>query len=96
MVYAPTDEVARLTATPHLVVEVLSSDRGRDTVLKFGKYAAAGLPRYWIVDPDGPTLAAYELAAGEFRLVDEFSPDDEADLDVGPARIRLRPCDLLC
>ncbi len=95
LVYAPTEEVKRLTSIPHLAVEVLSSDRGRDTVLKFGKYQAAGLPRYWIVDPDGPTLTAYELEDGEYRLVGDFGPDDEADLDVGPARLRLRPGDLV-
>ncbi len=95
VVYAPTHEVKRLTSTPHLAVEVLFSDRGRDTVLKFGKYQAAGLPRYWIVDPDGPTLTAYELVEGEYRLVGEFGPDDVADLDVGPARLRIRPGDLL-
>lgn len=76
-------------------MEILSSDRGRDMVLKFGKYEAAGLPRYWIVDPGGPTLSAFELVDGEYRLVGEFGPDDDADLDAGPARLRRRPGDLL-
>ncbi len=95
LVYAPTEEVKRLTSIPHLAVEVLSSDKGRDTVLKFAKYEAAGLPRYWIVDPAGPRLTAYELVEGEYRSVGEFGPDDEADLDVGPARLRIRPADLV-
>lgn len=95
VVYAPTTETTRLTATPYLVVEILSADRSRDTVLKLAKYAAAGLPRYWIVDPDGPALTAYELDdAGAFRTVGEFGPGDEADLDTGPTRVRFRPRDL--
>ncbi len=95
VVYGRLGNRKRLTEVPHLAVEVLSSDRSRDTEMKFAKYAAAGLPRYWIVDPGGPTLTAYELEDGEHRPVGEFGPDDEADLDVGPARLRLRPGDLL-
>ncbi len=96
VIYAPTDEITRLTSTPYLAVEVLSQDLAADAVRKFAKYAAAGLPRYWIVDPDGPHLLAFELTAdGGFREVGEFGPDDEAILDVGPARVRFRPGDLL-
>lgn len=96
VVLAPTLETKRLTATPHLVVEILSEDRSRDTVLKFAKYAAAGLPRYWTVDPDGPTLIAYELDdSGTFRTVAEYGPSDAADLDFGPARVRFRLAELI-
>ncbi len=96
VVYAPTDEVVRLTSIPHLAVEVLSTKPTHDTVTKFAKYAAAGLPRYWIVDPAGPSLVAYELAGdGRYREVGRFGPDDLADLDVGPARVRFRPTNLL-
>lgn len=95
VVYPPAGEAARLTSTPHLVVEILSEDRTRDTVLKFAKYAAAGLPRYWVVDPDGPQVVAYELdAAGTYRQVAAVGPQDVADLDVGPARVRFVPADL--
>ena len=42
---------------PRLVVEVLSKDNKRhDVVLKRHDYARAGIPQYWIVDPDGRTL----------------------------------------
>lgn len=38
---------------PDLVVEILSpSTRGRDRGLKLRRYQAAGIPCYWIVDPD--------------------------------------------
>jgi Uma2 family endonuclease len=51
MVFDVTEEEIRFTSTPHLVVEVLSSDPAADVVRKAAKYAAAGLPRYWVVDP---------------------------------------------
>lgn len=40
-----------------LVVEVVSpADRARDLVDKRADYAAAGIPEYWIVDPDEETI----------------------------------------
>jgi Uma2 family endonuclease len=95
IVFDETDEDKRYTGRPHLAVEVLSTDRGADLIRKFGKYAAAGLPRYWVVDPDGPALFAFELESGGYKERLELGPDDEADLDFGPASVRLRPSDLL-
>jgi Uma2 family endonuclease len=96
IVHDDMGEAVRLTATPHLIVEVLSSDRSADTVRKFAKYAAAGVPRYWVIDPAGPVVLAFELTEdGGYREAAEFGPDDEADLDVGPARVQFRPADLL-
>ncbi len=54
----------RFTGTPHLVVEILSTDPARDMVRKAGRYAAAGLRRYWIADPDGPVVIEHGLAGG--------------------------------
>ena len=60
------------------------------------KYAAAGLPRYWIVDPAGPDLIAFELdTEGGFREVGQFGSEDEVHLDIGPATVSFRPEDLL-
>lgn len=45
-----------------LAVEVLSpSTRRKDMVLKRSKYQDAGVAAYWIVDPTGPSVTAYEL-----------------------------------
>src|SRR6476659_4463079 len=50
---------------PAIVVEVLSSSSRRyDRLLKFGRYAEAGIPQYWIVDPAGPSVEVYDLDAG--------------------------------
>lgn len=96
LVCDPPEDYVRFTGVPHLAVEVLSGDRPADMVRKFAKYAAAGLPRYWIVDPDGPSVTAFELSDdGRFEEVGVFGPRDEADLDVGPARVRFRPADLV-
>ncbi len=61
VVHDITPEETRYTGTPCLVVEVLSSDPARDIIRKAAKYAAAGLERYWIIDPDGPEVIVYRL-----------------------------------
>jgi Uma2 family endonuclease len=45
-----------------LVLEVVSQDdRRRDLVLKRAEYAAAGIPEYWIVDPEHETVTVLRL-----------------------------------
>ena len=56
---------------PDLIVEVLSSKPELDRLVKFKKYARAGVPHYWIVDPVEKSLAAYRLAAGRYELAGE-------------------------
>ena len=79
-----------------LVIEVVSSDdRRRDVVVKRREYAKAGIPEYWIVDPeeqrvtvlriDGETYATHgEFARGDVAtsaLLDEVMIDVTATLD---------------
>lgn len=61
---------------PDLVVEVLSTKPQRDRYVKLRKYAASGVPHYWIVDPDGRRLSAYALEAGRYALRAEPSGDE--------------------
>ena len=58
---------ARLTRPPLLVVEVLSpSSRRHDLGSKRLAYAAAGVPSYWLVDPEPPvTLPVLRLAGDD-------------------------------
>jgi Uma2 family endonuclease len=97
MVFDDTDETLRLTDTPHLAVEVLSTDRGADLIRKYRKYAEAGLPRYWIVDIDetGPEVVTYELRDGVFVETGRHRGDTEVTLDIGPMTVTFAPNSLL-
>lgn len=79
-----------------LVAEIVSPDNPeRDTVDKCAEYAEAGIPEYWIVNPDDETITVLRLANdayiehGVFRrgeqassaLLDGFSVDVAAVLD---------------
>ncbi len=68
-----------------LVIEVVSPDarsRERDLVTKRAEYAAAGIPEYWIVDPQTRTILVLTLdgvaAGGPYRVHGEFRPGDTA------------------
>ena len=57
-----------IEGAPLLVVEVLSpSTRRHDREVKMRRYAALGIPHYWIVDPEGHWIACYRLEAGTYR-----------------------------
>lgn len=95
IVFDEADEPRRYFGTPHLAVEVLSTDPAADLVRKFAKYAAAGLPRYWVVDPDGPEVMVFELEGHGFVERGQYGPNDEATLSFGPGSVTFRPADLL-
>lgn len=58
---------ARLDGPPLLAVEVLSpSTRRIDLGTKRLAYEAAGVPAYWLVDPELPSLTVLELDAGRY------------------------------
>jgi Uma2 family endonuclease len=55
------------SAIPLLVVEILSpSNRAMDRALKRELYEGLGVPAYWIVDPDEPSLLALRLESGSY------------------------------
>ncbi|MEA2023083.1 MAG: Uma2 family endonuclease [Actinomycetota bacterium] len=97
MVFDETGDDLRLTGTPHLAVEVLSTDRGADLIRKYRKYAEAGLPRCWIIDLDetGPEIVTYEQRDGVFVETGRFRGGDAVTLDVGPMTVEFAPNDLL-
>ncbi len=97
VVYDETDETIRLTALPHLAVEVLSTDLAADLIRKFSKYAATGLPNYWIVDLDenaGVEIVTYELNDGAYVETGRHSGGEDVTLNAGPMTIKIRPTDL--
>lgn len=94
-VHDTTPEQVRYTGTPHLVVEILSSDPARDIIRKATKYAAAGVERYWIIDPAGPEITVYRLVDTVFVEQGIHRPGTTVTLDVGPAEVTFDPADLL-
>lgn len=97
IVFDDTDEEVRYTGLPHLVVEILPTDRDRDLLRKMHKYAAAGVPRYWVVDPDGgPEIIEYRLVPGTtaYDEVGRHTGSTEVNLDIGVAEIVLIPDEL--
>lgn len=56
-----------LPTAPVLAVEVVSpSTRRFDLLTKRSRYEAAGCPSYWVVDPDEPSVTAWDLAEGAY------------------------------
>lgn len=95
MVFPETEDQKRFKGIPHLAVEVLSTDRAADLMRKFAKYAAVGLPRYWVIDPEVPEILIFELVGGGYVERHCLGPEDEAELDFGPGKVKVRPRDLL-
>jgi Uma2 family endonuclease len=77
---------------PAIVVEVLSpSSRRYDRLLKFGRYAEAGIPQYWIVDPDRPSVEVYDLDdQGAYRLTASAEGDAQVEV-VAPLNVTVTP-----
>ena len=51
-----------------LVIEIVSpDDPDRDYIEKRTEYAAAGVPEYWIIDPDRQRVTQLTLDAGTYR-----------------------------
>ena len=64
-----------IEGAPDLVVEILSpSTRARDRGIKLRRYAAAGVPHYWIADPRSRELEARRLTEHGYELSGKFGP----------------------
>lgn len=64
-----------------LVIEVVSgshSDRERDWVEKRYDYAQAGIPEYWIVDPDEKVIIVLRLEGDEYAEHGRFGTSETA------------------
>jgi Uma2 family endonuclease len=64
-----------------LVMEVVSADakdRERDWEIKPREYARAGIPEYWIVDPERRLVRVLTLRGKRYRVHGDFSPGDQA------------------
>jgi Uma2 family endonuclease len=62
-----------------LAMEVVSeSNREHDLQTKREEYALAGIPEYWIVDPQENQITVLTLTSGRYELRGEFKPGDRA------------------
>ena len=64
----------KIIGAPDLVVEVASpSTAAFDRLIKYEKYAHAGIAEYWIVKPTSRTVEVMVLEPGEYRSLGIFS-----------------------
>ena len=90
MVHPRTREAVRYLGTPVLCVEVTSTDRRPDLMVTTGKYAAYGLDRYWVLDPDRRELYVFARQDSVYGLVQTVGREPaEVDFGAGVARIDL-------
>ncbi len=85
IIYLSADRLAKTTGPypegADLVIEVVSgsaSDRARDLVEKRHDYAQAGIPEYWIVDPDEGAIPVLWLEGDEYAEHGRFAGDETA------------------
>jgi len=85
-----------LPTAPLLAVEVLSPSTALyDLNLKKAAYARLGVPSYWVIDPQQPSLLVYELDPdGGYRQVAEVKGEDAFDAR-HPFPVRVVPTELL-
>ena len=84
-----------LPVPPLLAVEILSPstshlDRGRKREI----YAEAGVPHYWIVDPDVPSMTIYKLVGGTYTQTAHVTDDQTLAIEQ-PIALRITPNELL-
>lgn len=62
-----------------LVVEIVSDDdRRRDLEVKRFEYAEAGIPEYWIVDPQRGEVTVLKLLADRYDVAGVYTPGQQA------------------
>lgn len=65
----------RFGEVPDLVAEVLSpTTMQTHREEKFSEYAQAGIPEYWIIDPDGRIVEVFALQDDQYALQGQFLP----------------------
>jgi Uma2 family endonuclease len=84
-----------LPVPPLLAIEILSpSTRRRDLVLKRARLESAGCPSYWVVDPEVPSVMAWNLMDGVYVEVAKVV-DDEAFHATLPFEVTVVPAELV-
>jgi Uma2 family endonuclease len=64
-------------------------------VLKFSRYAEAGIPQYWIVDPRTPSIEVFDLDAdGNYQLAARAEGDGSVTV-AAPLSVTVSPVALV-
>jgi len=85
----------RLPVAPLLAVEVLSpSSTITDLNVKFARYERAGIGSYWVLDPNRPSLVAWELRDGVYVEVAEVAGEEPFRTEL-PFPVTVVPATLL-
>ena len=73
LVVAPHTSIGdqRLRLPVLLVVEILCGLESRDLILKRTAYASAGVPAYWLIDPDASTITCLRLEGDDYTTYAE-------------------------
>jgi len=91
----PSRDMEAPMPLPTLVVEVLSPfNRDHDLVAKRDVYQAAGVPSYWIIDPDEPSITILELQREQYVEIARANGDQQITAH-NPYEITLVPNDLV-
>ena len=88
----------RIDGPCYLAVEIMSpSNRRKDRLQKMEIYRKAGIPHYWLVDPEENTLEAFMLKGENYALIvaggpgDPFTHPEFPGLDLDLDKIFKRP-----
>lgn len=69
--------------TPTIIMEVLSpSTQRHDRLIKYNLYQQAGVPEYWIVDPESKTVQVYTLKDGYYHAVEVYTAEGVAKVNM--------------
>jgi Uma2 family endonuclease len=75
----------KIEGVPDIVIEVLSPGSvGHDRRRKFALYAEAGVPEYWLADPDECLVEVYVLRGQAYAILGQFVGEDAIQSEVLP------------
>ncbi|GLY67223.1 Uma2 family endonuclease [Amycolatopsis taiwanensis] len=85
-----------LPAAPVLAVEVLSPSTAiHDVNTKRAVYERMGVPSYWVIDPEKPSMRVFELDDdGRYQVIAKIADDEPFDA-IKPFPVRIVLTDLL-
>lgn len=81
---AHSGRIGRYWGVPDLAVEILSEGtESKDRQIKRAEYAQAGIPEYWVIDPQNKTLELLRVGR-RLNTYDQFALFTEADTLTSP------------